>query len=154
MEDDDPLKEFRRPGARRAEKPAEPPRKDGRKSYQAFDAKDKLVCLEIRRVLGTTHAPTYAYLLNIAFDHEFFTNFVLSYSFMQVKVRGKNLKDVIAALKMRKCEFIQDFHPGRYERPKPDEPIIESITVEWRGDPVWKDRDEEREERRGNDKAS
>lgn len=144
MEDDDPLKEFRRPGARRAEKRAEPPPKGGRKRYQAFDAKDKLVSLDIRRVLGTTHAPTYAYLLNIAFDHEYFTSFVLYYAFMQVKVRGKNLKEVITAIKLRKCEFIQDFHPGEYEPPEPDEPIIESIKVEWRGEPIETDSDGEK----------
>ena len=146
MEDDDPLAQYRRPGAKRTQKPAEPPPKGGRKSYQAFDAKDKLVCLDIRRVLGTTHSPTYAYLLNIAHDHDYFTNFVLYYSFMQVKVRGKNLKDVITAIKLRKAEFIQDFHPGEHEPPKAGEPVIDSITVEWRGDPVWKDRDEEQEE--------
>ena len=65
---------------------------------------------------------------------------------MQVKVRGKNLKDVITAIKLRKCEFIQDFHPGEHEPPKAGEPVIDSITVDWRGDPVWKDRDEEQEE--------
>jgi hypothetical protein len=137
MEDDDPLKPFRRPGSTRAERRAEPPPLPGSlKPYRAFDAQDKLVCLEIRRVLGTTHAPTYAYLLNITFDHEYYTGFVLHFSFMQVKVRGKNLKDVITALKLRKCEYIQDFHPSEFAPPKPGEPIIESIKVEWRGDPI------------------
>ncbi len=146
MEDDDPLKQFRRPGTTRAERRAEPPPPPGTpKVYRAFDAQDKLVCLEIRRVLGTTHAPTYAYLLNIAFDHEFYTGFVLYYSFMQVKVRGRNLKDVITALKLRKCEYIQDFHPGEFGPPTPDEPFIESIKVEWRGEPISTDSDDERE---------
>jgi hypothetical protein len=148
MEDDDPLKEFRRPEARRAEKPPEPPPKGGRKRYEAFNAKDKLVCLDIRRVLGATHAPTYAYLLNVAYDHEYFTNFVLYFSFMQVKVRGKNLREVITAIKLRKCEFIQDFHPREYEPPKPDEPIIESISVEWR-DPMMTGREGEKDKDEG-----
>ena len=47
MEDDDPLAQYRRPGAKRTEKPAEPPPKGGRKSYQAFDAKDKLMSLVV-----------------------------------------------------------------------------------------------------------
>jgi hypothetical protein len=145
MEDDDPLKQFRRAGSTRAERRAEPPPPPGTpKPYRAFDAQDKLVCLEIRRVLGTTHAPTYAYLLNIAFDHEYYTAFVLYFSFMQVKVRGKNLKDVITAIKLRKCEYIQDFHPGEYERPKPDEPLIESIKVEWRGEPILTESEKEK----------
>jgi hypothetical protein len=149
MEDDDPLKQFRRPGATRAERRAEPPPPPGTpKRYRAFDAQDKLLCLEIRRVLGTTHAPTYAYLLNIAFDHEYFTGFVLYYTFMRVKVRGKNLKDVITALKLRKCEYIQDFHPSEYAPPKPDEPLIESITVEWR-EPIMSGSDEEEKKGEG-----
>src|SRR5258708_5724251 len=110
MEDDDPLAKFRRPGTTRAERRAEPPPPPGAlKPYCAFEAKDKLICLEIRRVLGTTHAPTWAYLLNISFDHDFFTGVVLHFTFMRVKVRGKNLKELITAIKLRKCEFIQDF---------------------------------------------
>lgn len=145
-DDDDPLAQYRRPGAKRAEKPVEvPPSKSGRKSYLAYEAKDKLLCLEIRRVLGTTHAPTYAYLLNLSFDHEYYTGFVLYFSFLQVKVRGRNLREVINAIKMRNCEFIQDFHAGEYEQPKPDEPIIESITVEWR-DPMMNGRGSEKDE--------
>ena len=144
MEDDDPLAKFRRPGVTRAERRAATPPPPGTpKPYRAFEAKDKLVCIDVRRVLGTTHALTYAYLLDVAYDHEYFTNFVLYFSFMQVKVRGKNLKEVIGAIKLRKCEFIQDFHSGEYERPKADEPIIELIEVEWR-DPTMAGRDGER----------
>jgi hypothetical protein len=43
---------------------------------------------------------------------------------------GYLLKDVITTLKLRKCEYIQDFHTGEFERPKADEPIIESIKVQ------------------------
>jgi hypothetical protein len=43
MEDDDPLAQYRRPGARRAEKPAPPKPKSALKPYAAFDAKDKLL---------------------------------------------------------------------------------------------------------------
>jgi len=147
MGDDDPLAKFRRPGSTRAERRAAPPPPPGTpKPYRAFEASDRLVCLEIRRVLGTTHAPTYAYLLNIAFDHEYFTNFVLFYSFMQVKVRGRNLKDVITAIKLRKCEYIQDFRSGEFAPPKPEEPVIESIKVEWRGEPISTEGDDDRDE--------
>jgi hypothetical protein len=138
---DDPLAEFRRPGDKRGEKPRAPqPPPLGLKPYLAFEAKDKLQSLDIRQVLGPTHAPTYAYLLNIVFDHEYYTGFMLFFSFMVVKARGKNLKEVINAIKMRKCEYIQDFHPGEYQPPKPGDPVIESIVVEWR-DPMMTGRD-------------
>jgi hypothetical protein len=144
MDDDDPLAQYRRPGAKRTEaKPAEPAKEGGLKPYVAFEAKDKLVCIDVRRVLGTTHALTYAYLLDVAYDHEYFTNFVLYFSFMQVKVRGKNLREVITAIKLRKAEYIQDFHPREHEPPKPGEPVIEAIEVEWR-DPLMAARDGER----------
>jgi hypothetical protein len=132
MEDDDPLAEFRRPGDRRGEKPRGPLSPDSLKAYQAFDAKDKLLSLDIRSVLAPTHSPTYAYLLNVVFDYEYYTGFMLYFTFMVVKVRGKNLKEVITAIKMRKCEFIQDFHPGEHRPPKSGEALIESIVVEWR----------------------
>jgi hypothetical protein len=132
---DDPLAEFRRPGDKRGEKPRAQPPPLGLKPYVAFDAKDKLQSLDIRQVLGPTHSPTYAYLLNVVFDHEYFTGFMLFFSFMVVKARGKNLREVINAIKMRKCEYIQDFHPGEYQPPKPGDPVIESIVVEWR-DPM------------------
>ena len=128
---DDPLAAFRRPGDKRGAKPRAPePPPSGLKPYLAFEPKDKLQSLDIRQVLGPTHAPTYAYLLNIVFDHEYFTGFMLFFSFMVVKVRGKNLKDVINAIKMRKCEYIQDFHPGEYQPPKPGEPLIDSSPVD------------------------
>jgi hypothetical protein len=135
MEDDDPLAQFRRPGDKRGEKPRAPATPDGLKPYLAFEAKDKVLSLDIRSVLAPSHSPTYAYLLNIVFDHEYFTGFRLYFSFMVVSVRGKNLRDVVNAIKMRKCEYIQDFHPGEYQPPKPGEPLIESIVVEWR-DPM------------------
>jgi len=148
MEDDDPLGQFRRPGIKPAEKPASKLKDKtvaaaagGLKPYVAFDAKDKLVCLEIRRVLGATHCPTYAYLLNLTYDYEFYTGFVLYYSFMQVQVRGKNLRDVISAIKLRKCEFIQDFHAGEHVLPAEGEPVINSITVQAR-DATLNDSDE------------
>jgi len=147
MDDDDPLAQYRKGPSTRREKPAAPERpapegEGGRRPYLAFDSKDKVVCLDIRRVLGTTHCPTYNYLLNIAYDYEFYRTFVLYFSFMQVKVSGKNLREVVNAIKLRKCEWIQDFHPRDFEPPKEGEPLIESITVEWR-DPVMPGREGE-----------
>jgi hypothetical protein len=47
-----------------------------------------------------------------------------------VLVRGKNLQPVIAALEMTTADFIQEFDPDRWQRPKDAKaPIIESIEV-------------------------
>ena len=131
---DNPLSRYRRQGAPETppvtEKPAEP----GLKPYQAFDPQDRNLSLDIHRVLGPTYSPSYAYLLNVAYDNEYFTNFVLYYTFMRVEVRGKNLREVIKAIKIRKCEYIQDFHPEEYEPPREGEPVIESIEVHWLGE--------------------
>ena len=141
-DEDDPLAQYRRPGVRRPERPA-PERAGGKPPYVAFEGKDKLLSLDIRRVRGTTHSPRYNYLLNVAYDHGIYETFVLYYSFMQVKVRGRNLREVITAINLHKCEYIQDFHPGEYEQPKPNEPLIEAIMIEWRG-PTIDDQDGEK----------
>jgi hypothetical protein len=145
MDEDDPLAKFRKaPIAKRSErKPAGPAQAaGGRGPYKAFDSKDKLVCLEIRRVRGTTHCPTYAYLLNVAYDFEVYTAIEVSFPFMRVRVSGRNLRELVTALKLRKCEYIQEFHSGEHERPGEDQPLIESITVEWR-DPLMAGREAE-----------
>lgn len=153
MEDDDPLARFRRPGDKRGEKPRAPETPGSLKPYLAFEAKDKVLSLDIRQVLAPSHSPTYAYLLNIEFDHEYFTGFRLYFSFMVVSVRGKNLRDLLTAIKLRNCEYIQDFHPGEHQPPKPGEPVIESIAVEWR-DPMLNARDGEAGKREDTSPAS
>jgi len=131
---DDPLAKFRRKGAQ--ESPARPDPsaatgpKDALKPYKAHEGKDRALSLDIHRVLGPTHSPAYRYLYNVSYDNEYFTNFVLEFGFMTVKVRGKNLQDIVASIKRHTCEFIQDFDAREHERPADNEPLIESIVVE------------------------
>lgn len=98
--------------------------------YVAFDAKDKVERLRIRRAMAPTRSPGYAYLLDVVYDGPYGTNFVLVYTFLMVLVRGKNLQPVIAALEGGMADFIQEFDPDRWARPAdPNAPVIESIEV-------------------------
>jgi hypothetical protein len=123
----DPLEQFRR-------KEAPPPQAapaTGKPPYEAYKAQDrKPERLEIRRVLGEGHAPSYRYLMDIAFNGSFGTEIVLIYSFMVVKIRGKNLQPVIYALLESRCDFIQDYHPDEFMPWRDmDAPLIETIEI-------------------------
>jgi len=96
--------------------------------YVPFEAKDRVERLKIRCKMAPTRAPGYAWLLDIAYDGSFGTNFVLGFTFMMVLVRGKNLQSVIAALEMGTADFIQEFDADRWQKPKDlKAPFIESI---------------------------
>lgn len=121
----DPLAQFRkRPGGMAA-----PPTGEG-EGYAAFGAKDKVERLKIRRAFAPTRSPGYAYLLDMAYDGPFGTNFVLVYTFMIVMVRGRNLQPVIMALESGTADFVQEFDPDKWSKPSDDKtPFIESIEV-------------------------
>ena len=122
----DPLAQFRkRPSGVTA-----PPTGEGPELYAAFGAKDRVERLKIRRAQAPTRSPGYAYLLDMAYDGPFGTNFVLVYTFMIVLVRGRNLQSLIMALETSTADFIQEFDPDKWEKPKDDKaPFIESIEV-------------------------
>lgn len=121
----DPLAQYRK-------KPigsvTEPPQVKGPEEYVAFDVKDKVDRLSIRKADGQARTPSYGYLLDIAHD-EPGTSFMLYYSYMlMVLVVGRNLKPVIMAIQMGTAEFIQEYDPARWPKPKDDKaPFIESI---------------------------
>ena len=127
----DPLAPFRKKPVEPVEagetKPTAP---GGRSSYQAFDAKDKVDRLKVRRANAPTRSPGYNYLLDIAYDGPYGTNFVLIFTFMMVLVRGKNLQGVVTALEMGTADFIQEFDPDLWDKPTdPESAIIDSIEV-------------------------
>jgi hypothetical protein len=123
----DPLAQFRKkPLGASADTP--PPK--GEDEYVAFDAKDKVDRLKIRRANDPTRSPGYAYLLDVVYDGSYGTNFVLVFTFLMVLVRGKNLQPVILALEMGTADFIQEFDADRWQKPKDEKaPFIESIEV-------------------------
>lgn len=99
--------------------------------------------LEIRRVLGTLlpdgsrdaawHAPSYRYLVDVIYDGEYGTELVLAFSFLLVKIKGRNLQALNLAILDGTCSFIQEYHENEFSPPAKDAPVIVSIEVVVRG---------------------
>src|ERR1017187_5581959 len=124
----DPLAQYRKKSAGVA---AEPPPPKGPEEYVAFDTKDRVDRLIIRRANDMARSPAYGYLLDITYDGPYGTNFVLVYSFMMmVLVEGRNLQPVVMALQMGTADFIQEYDPDKWPMPKDEKaPFIESIQI-------------------------
>jgi hypothetical protein len=76
---------------------------EGLSDYQAFDAKDRSKRLRIRTAAQPAYSPLYRLLFNVSYDDKDWTSFVLTYSFMQVQVTGKNLQNIIIAIENDGC---------------------------------------------------
>lgn len=76
-----------------------------------------------------SHYPAYSSLLNIIHDHTFDKAFTLVYSFMLVEVTGNNLGAIVHAINYGNCERIFEYHSKIYDKPSPNEPVIESVTI-------------------------
>jgi len=123
----DPLERFRKSPPLTSSSPPAAKESD---EYLAFAAKDRVERLKIKRTNDPTRAPGYAYLLDIAYDGNHGTNFVLVYTFLMVLVRGKNLQPVIMALLAGTADYIQEFDPERWQKPADaNAALIESIEV-------------------------
>jgi hypothetical protein len=123
----DPLAKYRTKAANAPVSFAAP---DGPDEYAAFSTKDRVERLKIKCANQPTRAPGYENLLEIVYDGRIGTNFVLSFSWLMVLVRGKNLQPVIMALLAGTADYIQEFDPEIWERPSDaKKPIIESIEV-------------------------
>ena len=102
----------------------------GGDEYIAFAAKDRVERLKIKRANSPTHAPGYAYLLDIIYDGNHGTDFVLVYTILGVKVTGKNLQPVIMALLAGTADYIQEFDRAKWPKPTDGQtPVIESIEI-------------------------
>ena len=124
----DPLHKYRRtPLPPQTE--AATPEPEAVEEYLAFAAKERVERLKIKRASAPTRSPGYDYLLDVAYDGGYGTNFVLVYTFMMVLVRGKNLQPVIMALQAGTADFIQEFDQDEWAKPAADAPLIESIEV-------------------------
>jgi hypothetical protein len=98
--------------------------------YVAFGAKDRVERLKIKRAKYPTHAPGYAYLLDIIYDGNDGTDFVLVYTILGVKVTGRNLQPVIMALLAGTADYIQEFDRAKWPKPSDAKaPVIESIEI-------------------------
>lgn len=122
----DPLSSFRKQTANTPSESAF----NGADEYFAFVAKDRVERLKIKRANQPTHAPGYAYLLDIIYDGNYGTDFVLVYTILGVKVTGRNLQPVIMALLAGTADYIQEFDRAKWPKPLDAKaPVIESIEV-------------------------
>ena len=124
---DDPLAEFRKTPPAPRGGPIPPKEAD---EYVAFGTKDKVNRLRIRSVMAPVNSPGYHILLNVVYDGEYGTNFVLLYTVLMVLVRGKNLQKVVFAIENGQADFIQEFDPDKWQKPTDaNAAIIESIEI-------------------------
>jgi hypothetical protein len=121
----DPLSQFRKvPAGGGAAPPTEP------EEYVAFGTKDRVHRLRIRSASGPVNAPGYNILLNVIYDGEHGTNFILVYSVLIVLVRGRNLQKMVYAIENGMADFIAEFDPEKWQKPADaNAAIIESIEV-------------------------
>jgi hypothetical protein len=121
----DPIAAFRPAGAAA---PVLSPREPVR--YRAYAvARERPARIDIRPGDGDLcYAPSYASLLNIAYDREC-TGVILTFSTMLVKIDGCRLRPVVDALIAGTCQFIEEFDGERYGARENDAPLIERITI-------------------------
>jgi hypothetical protein len=127
----DPLAQYRRPGSTATEiaAPDTPQPTGGKEAYAAFSTKDRVKAIDIFCKDGSGHSPTYNYLLYVNWDRKRYTQLALVFSFLMVKVTGRNLHDVVQALRLRKCEYLCEFDPTLHQEPASEVPYIASIEV-------------------------
>lgn len=77
------------------------------------------------------HSPGYNLLLDVVYDGQHGTQFILVYTVLLVLVQGKNLQKVVFAIESGMADFIQAFDPERWQKPKDDmAAFIESIEIQ------------------------
>ena len=124
----DPLEQFRRQPQQAATAPAGA---NGLKPYVAFKAVDKKQDrLDIRRVLGDSGMPKYAFLVDIRYSRDFEDELVLKYTLYTVRIAGRNLRLLRLAIADSLCEWMEVFHPKEHIPPAPGEALITSIIFE------------------------
>jgi hypothetical protein len=102
----------------------------GTNEYVAFGVRDKVHRLRIRSLTAPVNSPGYNILLNVVYDGEQGTNFMLVYTVLMVLVRGKNLQKLIFAIENGNADYIQQFDPAKWQKPaETDAVIIDSIEV-------------------------
>src|SRR5689334_11693217 len=137
---DDPLSIFRkRPVVPRPVTPAPPApsvvssSEDGRDAYEAFDVKDRVEGIAIRRRKGAmSYAIMYNYIHSVVYDDDSWTCLFLTVSGLHIEIRGRNLRPLADAIRLRCCDFIQEFRADRFLLPEPVDqsaPFVESISI-------------------------
>jgi hypothetical protein len=104
----------------------------GLQPYVAFKAVDrKQDRLDVKRVIGDSGMPKYAFLVDIRYNAGFETELVLKYTLYEIRIAGKNLEPVRLAIADSRCVWIEAFHPNEHTPPTdPNAPLITSILFE------------------------
>lgn len=123
---DDPLAQYRRTPSNPVGKAAPTDSNE----YVAFGTKDKVHRLRIRSLTAPVNSPGYNILLNVVYDGEQGTHFMLVYTVLMVLVQGRNLQKLIFAIENNMADYIQEFDPARWQKPADaGATIIDSIEV-------------------------
>jgi hypothetical protein len=123
----DPLAQYRRTTLAAGNGTLPP---SGGDEYAAFGTKDKVHRLRIRSAAELTHSPGYNLLLDVVYDGQKGTHFMLVYTVLMVLVQGRNLQKVIYAIENGMADHIQEFDAARWQRPADEAaPVIESIEI-------------------------
>jgi hypothetical protein len=126
---EDILARFETPG-RNPEGQDGNPAEGGKPEYIAFDTQDKLVTLDIERAAAPCRCPRLQYYLDISYSPRFYSGFTLFFTYMSVRVHGKNLKPVVDAFRFTKCTAIREYHAELFAAPPPEgAPLIEKIEI-------------------------
>ena len=113
-----------------AHPPDDPKGKLDPRRYRAYGIdKQRQKRLSILPVAGNTHMPSYDALMPVVPDDDSETRIELVYSHMRVKIMGRNLQGLIAAIRERTCSFIQEYHPNQFSPPDADMPVITRIEI-------------------------
>jgi hypothetical protein len=98
--------------------------------YVAFGTKDKVRRLRIRSAASLTHSPGYNLLLDVVYDGQHGTHCILVYTVLLVMVQGRNLQKMVFAIENGMADYIQEFDPDRWQKPKDAEAaVIDSIEI-------------------------
>ena len=101
--------------------------------YEAFGAQDKVIRFDVRCVnTRMGHNFPYTTLYEITYRNNY-TDVMLTVSGSTVTISGRNLRPLVEAFKLHKCDFIQEYHSDLYVQPLDESaPFISRIEVKLR----------------------
>ena len=103
-------------------------------AYEAFKVNSGkrryLMRLGLRPMKQAWERVLYSQLLRISEDGFHGQAVALVFPFMDVIIRGRNLRPIVDAIDLETCEFVQQFNPGRWAEPAdPNLPFITSMDL-------------------------
>ena len=137
--EDDPLDKFTSKHRPRPEsEPTLPPSLvyhdvHGGKEYVPFSTKVRAMNVEVRCFSeGLSYSIAYAHMSSIVFEFQTGKRLEFSGGGLRVNIEGRNLGDILLALNLHVCSFIQDYSAAHHALAQPVDPaapFIESIEV-------------------------